>query len=36
MAASPRRAGGVRLPWLLVAALLLGAALSALLWFGAR
>ncbi|MBD9369186.1 FHA domain-containing protein [Xanthomonas sp. XNM01] len=36
LAASPRRAGGVRLPWLLVAALLLGAALSALLWFGAR
>lgn len=27
---------GVRLPWLLLAALLLGAMLSALLWFGAR
>jgi pSer/pThr/pTyr-binding forkhead associated (FHA) protein len=32
----PVPARGVRAPWLLLAALLLGAGLSALLWFGAR
>ena len=34
-APAPGRAG-VRLPWLLLAALLLGGLISALLWFGAR
>src|SRR5690606_23657552 len=31
----PARSNGVRLPWLLLAAILLAGALSALLWFGA-
>ncbi len=34
--AVPSAGSARRLPWLLLAALLLGLALSALLWFGAR
>ncbi len=34
-APTPAKPAGVRLPWLLLAAILLAAALSALLWFGA-